>query len=71
VRERDLEGHLDAENRGGGGAQPKSAVVVDAGAVEDVTLDPGQGSVARNVPFDPDGGKDPMLKIGYDTLTRR
>jgi carboxyl-terminal processing protease len=74
VRERDLAGHLDAENRGGGAtaAPPKSsAVVVDAGATEDLSIEPTQGSVARNVPFDPTTSKDPTLKIGYGLLTKR
>ena len=71
VRERDLEGHLDAENRGNATTPPRSAVVVDGGASDDPSLDTSQGSVARNVPFDPDAGKDPMLKIGYGIVTRR
>jgi carboxyl-terminal processing protease len=74
VRERDLEGHLDAEDRGGGS---RATVVVDAGttgAAEDAPdagLPQGsEGSFARNVPFDPSTGSDAALRVGYGILTR-
>jgi carboxyl-terminal processing protease len=69
VRERDLEGHLDAEERGGGS---RAAVVVDAGVQpepNDTQAEAADGSVAKSIPFDPEAGRDVMLKVGYATLT--
>jgi carboxyl-terminal processing protease len=66
-REKDLEGHLAAQESGGTQAtKPKSVVVVggDAGA-------PGPdvgGSDAKNVADDPEKGTDEVLKVGWRVL---
>lgn len=64
VREGDLEGAL-----------PSEGVVKDAGAptVVKVGADAGadEDTEARNVPTDPEKGKDVVLKIGFETLRDR
>jgi carboxyl-terminal processing protease len=64
VRERDLEGHLPAEQ--GGGAGSKQTVVVDPGK-------PAPGAVEgalREVPTDPVKGSDFPLSVGYQILIK-
>jgi len=73
LRERDLEGHLAPEDRGGV-ALGGTTVVVDAGApTPSATRDeePGgtEGSVS-NIPADPEASKDAVLKIGYALLRK-
>ncbi len=74
IRERDLEGHLAPESRGGATVSG-TTVVVDAGAKaassasSDEEPHATEGSVA-NIPSDPDASKDAVLKIGYALLRK-
>jgi carboxyl-terminal processing protease len=70
VRERDLEGHLAAEGTGEA-AQGGGAIVVDAGAPQQMEEPRGtEGSVAK-VPVDPETGNDAVLKVAYAMLRKR
>lgn len=63
-RERDLPGHLAAEGPQGGNAPRDGGaqVFVDAGADEFI------GQQARDMPKDPSGSKDIVLRVGYQML---
>lgn len=64
VRERDLEGHLPAEQ--GGGAGNKQTVMVDPGQPKELApVDPN-----REVPTDPVKGSDFPLSVGYQILIK-
>ena len=65
LREKDLPGHLAAEGPQGGNV-PSRAPVVDGGVMspEDEVI----GARARDIPFDPSGSKDVVLRVGYQTL---
>jgi carboxyl-terminal processing protease len=63
VRERDLEGHLDAEPGGAGSKQ--QAIVVDL-SKPGVTADP-----QAEVPVDPSKGGDFPLSVGYELLLKQ
>jgi carboxyl-terminal processing protease len=65
-REKDLEGHLAAEEGSGAPTPPKSIVVLapDAGDA----IQSSSGREARNVPDDPEKGKDPVLRVGWQVL---
>jgi carboxyl-terminal processing protease len=68
MRERDLEGHLSAEqlapSRGGGHVVADAGAAVDAGPIERGV----EGSIARNVATDPEKGNDFTLRVGYRIL---
>lgn len=63
LRERDLPGHLPPEGpQGGAPARDAGSVFIDAGA-EDVA-----SAIARDVPSDPSGSEDVVLRVGYQML---
>ncbi len=65
MRERDLPGHLPAEGPQGGNAAR------DAGAssrIDGGTGDVVSGSIARDIPQDPSGSTDVVLRVGYQML---
>ena len=62
IRERDLENHLPAEG------PPGSTPLVDAGAAGGDAGAATHLGVAREVPFDPTGGSDFALSIGYQIV---
>jgi carboxyl-terminal processing protease len=64
-REKDLEGHLAAESVAPP-PLPKTVIVVAGDAGE--TAGPSSGSEARNVPDDPETGRDAVLKVGWQSL---
>ncbi|MEO7331995.1 MAG: S41 family peptidase [Minicystis sp.] len=64
VRERDLEGHLPAEQ--GGNADAKQTVMVDPGHPKD----PAQADPGREIPIDPVKGGDFPLSVGYQILIK-
>ncbi|MFO0759021.1 MAG: S41 family peptidase [Byssovorax sp.] len=64
VRERDLEGHLPAEQ--GGGAGGKQTVLVDPGPPKE----PAPGDSVKDVPTDPVKGSDFPLSVGYQILLK-
>ncbi len=64
LRERDLEGHLPAEQ--GGNAGTKQTVMVDPGKPKDVV----QEAPGREVPTDPVKGSDFPLSVGYQILIK-
>jgi carboxyl-terminal processing protease len=75
LRERDLEGALHSE---GSSASARPHIVIDAGAPDAAAAPamgearvPGEeveGHAARGVPFDPEKGSDPVLRIGYEAV---
>jgi carboxyl-terminal processing protease len=73
-REKDLDGHLAPESLGGAGPQPgekkPSLVLADSDGDAGIdSVDTG-GTEAHGVPDDPASGRDPVLKIAWQTLHR-
>jgi carboxyl-terminal processing protease len=66
VRESDLENHLPAEGPPGSQTPDAAAALTDGGA--DTGISPTHLGVAREIPYDPTGGPDFALSIGYQIV---